>query len=178
MIISKQVDIAHHYITNPRSRDNLRKIAYRIKSSIKLPKYTEFPALWYMENILPKVYPEYNYEIEPRDAMGTGVYAFYDVMGHTMHIAEDVYDRASAGKPRDIFTITHEIAHVELLENSDIMMARTARYEAFRDPEWQANELAAELLAPHDEIECMTVDEIIETYNVSSQVARIQKNKK
>jgi len=178
MIISKPVCTRHRYITTPRSRIRLRQIAEELKSSINHPKHKEFPALWYMEFELQKVYPNFDFEIETQESIGSGLYAFYDVIDHKLHIAQDVYDRASEGIPRDIFTVTHEIAHVVLLENSDIMMARTARYEAFRDPEWQANELAAELLAPHDEIECMTVPEIIETYNVSSQVARIQKNKK
>lgn len=58
------------------------------------------------------------------------------------------------------------------------MLARREKFVAFRDPEWQANELAAELLAPHDEIVDMSVSEVASRYIVSRQMAQIQKTKK
>lgn len=132
----------------------------------------------FLEYVLPKLYPELSIVIEESGRLGEDIYAYYDVSCHTLHIDCDVYDRACENVPRDLFTITHEISHVLLLEDSTIMLARREKFVAFRDPEWQANELAAELLAPHDEIVDMSVSEVASRYIVSRQMAQIQKTKK
>ena len=95
-----------------------------------------------------------------------------------MKIREDVYERATMGVPRDIFTIAHEIGHALLHDDiEEIALARNdENIKAYENPEWQANTFAGELIAPSDTVKGLSVEEIASIYNCSLQVAEIQLN--
>lgn len=165
-------------MTVPRKRAELHKYAHTIREQLHLKKKQPFPVMYFLEIVLVKLYPDFNFEIEEPGVLGDNIYAFYDVAECTIHIDQNVYNRACNNVSRDLFTIAHEISHVLLLNKGNILAARSRKYEAFRDPEWQANELAAELLAPHDALKNLTVEEAAQNYHISKKTAQIQKSKK
>ena len=90
-------------------------------------------------------------------------------------VRESVYENAINGSYRERFNIAHEIGHIFLHDDITVSFARNEKtIPAYKDPEWQANTFAAELLVPPDQISGMTADEISKKYGVSKKVAQIQ----
>ena len=92
-----------------------------------------------------------------------------------MRIRSDVYEGAIQGNPRDRFTLCHEVGHWFLHQPDSISFAR-GNVPRYRDPEWQANTFAAELMAPYELVKDMTISEIMEKCGMSMQAATIQYN--
>lgn len=83
-------------------------------------------------------------------------------------------------KPRSKFTFWHEIGHMCL--GHDKKFARdasgeVAEHQAYEDSEWQANQFAAEMLMPLDEIRKMgdvSPDVVAKEFGVSYEAAEIR----
>lgn len=142
-----------------------------------------------MEKI-PKILPNFEYRIvndEDTDINMDGMMAYtegYD--GNIlMVIREDIYDDAALGLGMQRLTIAHEIAHVLLKHcNGNAVFKRIDHFSYLRsklkkevDPEWQADVLAAELLAPRNLVKGMNVYEIMQKFKVSHTCAEVQKSK-
>ncbi len=99
---------------------------------------------------------------------------------NTIKIREDVYERAYAGYGRDRLTIAHEIGHLILHrpENISLTRADNVNIPAYLNPEWQANAFAGELLAPYEVIKDKSLPEIVDTYGITYDAAKIQRNRK
>lgn len=73
---------------------------------------------------------------------------------NSLVLSESVYIGLLAHDPRSRFTAAHEVGHAVLHKNqincdkSKIVYARRKNLPAYSDPEWQANEFAANLLMP------------------------------
>ena len=98
---------------------------------------------------------------------------------NTIKIREDVYERAYAGYGRDRLTIAHEIGHLILHkpENISLTRADNVAIPAYLNPEWQANAFAGELLAPYDVIQGKSLMEISNTFGVTVDAAKIQRDR-
>lgn len=90
-----------------------------------------------------------------------------------MRIREDVYIGAIQGRPRDRFTLCHELGHF-LLHTPERVTFPRGDVPAYMNPEWQANVFAAELMAPHSLVKGMTADEIALRCGMSITAAEIQ----
>ncbi len=94
----------------------------------------------------------------------------------TIKIPQSVYVAAVDGDCRARFTLAHELGH--LLKHKEMTGGVFARgndsIPAYRDPEWQANTFAAELLSPADLVKGMSIEEIVEKFGVSHECAYIQ----
>jgi Zn-dependent peptidase ImmA (M78 family) len=103
-------------------------------------------------------------------------YAFYNLKDKVINLKESVYMGAESGNGRDRFTITHEIAHVLLLNESTIQFCRseTETVPKYRNPEWQADCLAGELLMPYDFCRNLSIEDIMNNCQVSKQAAQTQ----
>ncbi len=107
-------------------------------------------------------------------------YAKYEPITQTLKVRDSVYDGAFNDNTRDRFTIAHEIGHAILHTNVTQSYARfNQKPKAFEDPEWQANEFAANLLLPLNDISSTdNAYHLSNKYNVSIDVANIQLSKK
>ena len=161
------------YKVKPLSRSSIRNVAKYIRKICGIQDKQEFPVIVFMEFILDKF--DYIYDICHKSELKSE-YAKTIPSEKIIQIREDVYERAIQGIPRDIFTIGHEIGHAILHDDiKEIALARAdEKINAFENPEWQANTFAGELIAPSDTLKDMTIEEIMNTYNCSLQVAEIQ----
>ena len=100
-------------------------------------------------------------------------YGLTNTKKNTLLIREDVYLGAIAGNPRDRFTLCHELGHF-LLHTPDRVSFARGEIPAYRNPEWQANTFAGELMAPYNLTCCMSVEEIMSKCGMSRQAAEIQ----
>lgn len=96
-------------------------------------------------------------------------------------IPESIYLNATSVKRlRARFTITHELAHVLLHSDKQTTLYRDKMgdvdpiYNKYVDPEWQADELAAEILAPVNECIGLSTLEIMQKFEISKEAARIR----
>ena len=71
--------------------------------------------------------------------------------------------------------IIHELGHYFLHQPESMSHAR-GNVPRYRDPEWQANTFAAELMAPYSLTKDMSVQEIMKECGMSKQAATIQYN--
>jgi len=97
-----------------------------------------------------------------------------------IQIRQDVYDRAVSGSGRDRLTMAHELGHLLFHERQNISYARMeddSNIVTFRNPEWQADAFGGELLIPHNLIQGMSVEEVMEACKVSGNAALCQMSK-
>lgn len=158
----------------PRSRANIRKLANKLREMVGCDETPYFPIVEFVEWILANPDDGIDLEIlDPDEMMDT--YGTTNTGANKMRIRSDVYDGACEGNARDRFTFCHEVGHYFLHQPESISFAR-GNIPRYRDPEWQANTFAGELMAPYDMIKNMSIHEIVEKCGMSMQAATIQYN--
>lgn len=163
------------YRSKPLSRKQIQSIAMNLRKILNISPNEAFPIVKFLEYVLPQF--DYTLEIcEPIEMQDK--YAVTLPGEKVLRIREDVYINATRNNPRDLFTIAHEIGHVLFHNTTSIALARSnEKIKTYENPEWQANTFAAELLAPSCMLKGKSIDEIIEIYGCSKEVAKIQLSK-
>jgi Zn-dependent peptidase ImmA (M78 family) len=154
----------------PMSRLAIRKLVMEFRKLFGLEDVLYFPIVRFIEWCLPQLGLEYEVLSisEMRDT-----YGLTNTKKNTLLIREDVYLGAIDGNPRDRFTLCHELGHFILHTPDRVSFAR-GEIPAYRDPEWQANTFAGEIMAPYNLTCCMSVEEIMDKCGMSRQAAEIQ----
>ena len=154
----------------PMSRLAIRKLVMEFRKLFGLEDVLYFPIDRFIEWCLPQLGLEYEVLSisEMRDT-----YGLTNTKKNTLLIREDVYLGAIDGNPRDRFTLCHELGHFILHTPDRVSFAR-GEIPAYRDPEWQANTFAGEIMAPYNLTCCMSVEEIMDKCGMSRQAAEIQ----
>ena len=166
-------------IANPLSIKKIRELANMLREATNYNDTAFFPVVHFIESILPSIDSEFSLVIEDINSMGA-CHGLACPEEKCIKLREDVYERAIQGIGRDRFTVAHELGHYLLHDDNNVTLARmekNKKIEHFRDPEWQANTFAAELLVPLNLIDTQNIYEIAENFGVSNQVAEIRLNK-
>lgn len=165
------------YEASPLSRANIRSLTNFIRKIVGLENERYFPIREFLEFLMPKIDEDFVLEVLTKHEMGSN-HGLALPEEKIIRLREDVYDGAIAGKPRDRLTMAHEIGHYFLHTKERISFARnrggSGELPAYRDPEWQANAFAGELLAPPHIIRNMSVTEVMHYCGVSQDAARKQ----
>lgn len=156
----------------PLSRIQIRKIANELREISGFKNIKRFPIVHFIEWVIGDPNSPFNFEIVEFYEMPE-TYAVTDLQTGTIRIREDVYERAIAGYPRDLFTLFHELGHCILHQAEDVMFAR-GDVPAYRNPEWQADCFAAELMAPYHLARGMSAKQIAKEFGMSMQAAGIR----
>ena len=158
----------------PRSRIGIRKMTRKIREIVGCENNLAFPVVKFIEWILANPEDGIDLEIvEPQEMQDT--YGPTNTGSNKMCIRRDVYEGAVKGDPRDRFTLCHEVSHYFLHQPHSISFAR-GKIPRYRDPEWQANTFAGELMAPYELVKDMSAEEIAVKCKMSRQAAKIQYN--
>ena len=152
---------------------NIRNLTRHVRKIAGYEKEAFFPIVQFIEFVLGDPdNPDFNFEIvEPWEM--EDMYGTTNTGTNTMKIRKDVYERAVKGVPRDRFTLCHELGHY-LLHRPEVMAYARGSVPRYRDPEWQANTFAGELMAPYDIVKDMSAEQIASACGMSMQAARIQ----
>ncbi|MBB1086032.1 ImmA/IrrE family metallo-endopeptidase [Limosilactobacillus fastidiosus] len=160
----------------PESREKLRCLAELVRKELGIAldkKYIDIT--WVLEK-LDILDSKFSYEIVTDDQLEDGVQAQTDIMNNTIYIKESVYEGAIHNNGRDRMTIAHEILHLILHQPIALTLYRRSDdLPVYKNPEWQAECFAGELLMPYDQIKGMTEEEIVEQCKVSERAAHYQK---
>ena len=160
----------------PLSRQLIRKITWKVREIAGCDDVLYFPIVHFIEWVLanPENDMKMEFEIvEPCEMKDT--YGTTNTGNNIMQIRSDVYERAVKCSPRDRFTLCHELGHYLLHQPESVSYARGG-IPTYRNPEWQANTFAAELMAPMNLVKNMSVEEIMDKCGMSRQAATIQYN--
>jgi len=166
-----------HYKAKPISRKELSSLARDLRKMLGFENRMYFPILHFIE-LLPKLDKNFDLEIVGISELPEGTEALTYPDESKMLIREDVYLDAEAGRGRARFTLAHEMLHYLFHSEQNISFARSKMdVPKYMDPEWQADEFAAELLAPGYLIKDMSVEEVSNKFGISYQCASIQLRK-
>lgn len=160
---------------NPASRKEIQAYARYIKKVVGLENVLYFPILQFVENVIPKIFPEFQFEIVPVYEMNEHGLTYPS--SKIMKIREDVYEGAAIGEGRDRYTVAHETGHLFMHDNDSIALCRLEFPNSMRlyeNPEWQADVFGGELLASTYLIRGMTEVDVHNKCGVSWAAARTQ----
>ncbi len=158
---------------------SLKNIRSRAATFRKVFSYTEYDCVDIVAILESMPDRGVEYEILPREDMGDKHGQTFP-MANRIYIREDIYNGACDGCPRDRLTIAHEIGHLILHKTDNLSLARVpddARIPVYCDSEWQADVFAGELLAPHEAVKRLSIEQICDRYNVSRAAAQIQRKR-
>ncbi len=161
----------------PLSRQQIRDFSTQIRKAVQMDDHPFMDVQSLIDFILPKIMPGFYYDVRSIQEMGEKHGEAAPSEGR-ISIRADVFDGMVAGVGRDRFTVAHEISHL-LLHTPDriVLNRRGGTPPPFRDPEWQANCLAGELLAHHKFInQYSTVHEMARKAGISLPAAKVQWN--
>lgn len=166
-------------IAAPRSRKEIRKIAQYIRQITGTENQCEFPIMEFAELGMPKIFPGFSVVVLSREEM-KNCHGKACPEEKTIYLREDVYDGAISGWGRDRLTVAHEIGHYVLHQPGCVAYAKMEKgkkLEAFRDPEWQADAFAGELLVPASLVKGMNPEQVSVLCGVSNAAATYQLSK-
>ncbi|MDO4478840.1 MAG: ImmA/IrrE family metallo-endopeptidase [Lachnospiraceae bacterium] len=166
----------NRYKADAVSRNEIRRFIHTLKKKVGLENKLYFPILPFVENILPILIPDFQFEVAPSIEMGNKHGETYPSK-NLIRIREDVYLRAAVGEGRDRLTIAHEVGHLFMHEDDSIALCRlapTEKLKPYEDPEWQADAFGGELLASSYLIKGMNPLAISINCGVSISAARVQ----
>lgn len=162
----------------PCSTSQLRMLAALIRKTIGLTDDKAFPVGHFIEYVLPEVYEDFVLEIVPASQLGEKHGETFPNK-HLMRLREDVYVGICDGDGQHRFTGAHECSHLIYHEGVPLALARRSAMHLphFRNSEWQADTLAAELLMPYEAVKKMDAREIERSYKVSPSAAQCRRDK-
>lgn len=166
------------YEEPPCSTQDLRNISDLVRRIFDIDPEKPFPVCEFIEFALYELFDDFKFEIctkaEMREKHGETLPG-----RHLIRLREDVYDGMCEGVGQHRYTAAHEIAHLLKHEHVPVAMARrrAEHLPLFRNSEWQADTLAAELLMPFSAVRFLTAPEIEDRFLVSSSAARVRFNK-
>lgn len=156
------------------SRKDIRKAVNNLRNFLEINIEQSVKIVQLFESLLPAIGFEYEI-VEDKELKNN--YAETDLNRDIIRVRESVYIGATEGNYRDRFTIAHEIGHAILHKNRTFLCREDENLKPYEDPEWQANTFAGELLVPSSMILNQSIQKISKTYEVSREVAIIQKEK-
>lgn len=160
----------------PKSRKDIRKLAYSLRKTLHLEDTLYFPVVEFLD-VLEEVDDGFTYFIVSDDDLPMSVHAQTDIKTGLVTIKETVYNGAARGEGRDRMTIAHELGHYFTLCVIGFKLYSCKEddpIQAYEDPEWQAKCFAGELLIPHHLVQDMTTPEVALRCGVSLDAARFQ----
>lgn len=178
-------DWLHGVRVPPLSIAQLRELAGLVREASHLKPEEHFPVPYFLEHSLPQAIPEFDFMVVDHLSDGNEACAYPDGCaehpdGPFIELTTRVYDRAYAGYGRERLTILHETSHVILHRKVAVHHRgpRGADLKPYENSEWQATQLAAELLMPMQSFsEYSTLNEYCTKMGVSRKAAELRARK-
>jgi Zn-dependent peptidase ImmA (M78 family) len=154
------------------SFDQINAAAMHLRSSLQMLDVEVFPIIAVMEQILDQKLHLFELQAWDSEEMA-GAEGYTDPMGEFIALSERHYIGACQGNRRSRWTAGHELGHWVL--HSRRLLARVpdaAFLKPFENPEIQAHQFCAELLAPrHLILRSDTATDIADRFLISGDAA-------
>ena len=163
---------------SPTSKEKLKNIAIKFRKEFDVNTLA-FPVIEIIDKLHCKGLLNLFIVNEDDSIMKKDELAFYELNSNSMFVKEHVYLEAIENIGRARLTLTHELSHYLLLYVLKFEVTETKEeIKTYEDPEWQANYLASELLAPRDLTQGFNVQDYISKCNISEECAIVIWNKR
>lgn len=178
-------DWLHGVRVPPLNIAQLRELAGLVRGASQLQPQEPFPVLYFLEHSLPQAIPGFDFVIVDQLPEGDEACAYPDGCrehhdGPFIKLTTAVYNGAWAKHGRDRLTVLHECGHVILHRKVAVHHRgpRGAELKPYQNSEWQANQLAAELLMPLESFAaCSSLHEFCRRMGVSREAAQLRAKK-
>ena len=166
-------------MAKPISRKNIRSYVDFIRKITKTEKVLYFPVVDFVELILPQILDNFQYEICSINEMPNkcGETFPYECK---IKIREDIYLKAINGDGFARYCVAHEVGHMLINDIDSISLCKLENGEklkAYKDPEWQADCFAGELLMYYPLVKNFNEHQIEIKCGVTARAAKVQKSK-
>lgn len=166
----------HNFKALPMRRDEIRQLALGLRHQLGYAQDKWFPVLEYVEQALPKIDPNYIFEVVDSDELGSS-HGLTERDGDTVtiKIREDIYERAYKHEGRDRGTVAHEGGHYLMHAHCPSLHRHFGGpIKSYEDPEWQAKCFQGELLIPKHLVSGLSTWEVMKLCGVSQDAAEYQ----
>lgn len=176
-ILRRGHQMSHDFEVPPMSWNQIEQYALKLRTDLGLRDVPFFDVIGFLERVLDNTLSFVRLEIEEDRQMPTAE-GLTDPRGEFIRLRVSVYRGAYNNRPRDRWTVAHELGHLFL--HSRRTMKRLSQQErksvpAFKSAEAQANCFAAGLLIPaHLVPATMQVEEIMLQFGVSREAATLR----
>jgi Zn-dependent peptidase ImmA (M78 family) len=178
-------DWLHGVRVPPITINQLRDLARLIRNASHLKPEEPFPVLYFLEQAMPEALPNFEFLIVDELSDGDEALAYPDGCaehpnGPFIKLTTSVYEGAWAKKGRHRLTVLHECGHVILHRKVAVHSRgpRGADLKPYENSEWQANQLAAELLMPLESFtSCSSLAQFCSSMGVSREAAQLRTKK-
>lgn len=158
----------------PRTKVSIYQSANKLRQILGIDIHQPFDILYFLEITLQKgTNYKFNFVPKSKEYMGD-IEAAVSPDEKLMKIRQDVWEALYDDDPRARFTIAHEFGHYFLHKGVPFNRGNPTAHKTYEDSEWQANTFAAELLAPLEGCHGLTVEEIMDKYEISRQCAALR----
>lgn len=172
------------FVCKPKSKRNIQDDCLLVRKALGMQDRRRVPIVAVLERAIPLAFEDFSFAVVP-DAELPDAEAKANPATQSIRVRESVYLAATNGNPRARFTLAHELGHLfTLSEIPDddpragfFRRERNAPSKAYLDPEWQADEFAADFLAPVPMVRGLSTAEVAESFGVSITVAMRQLRK-
>jgi hypothetical protein len=160
--------VSDYYEANPMSIEKIRDFASAVRRilGIRVDEPIDFE---YHLDLLSLKFAEanFNYIVVP-DGHGhfsEKIEAYTNTKTGDIFIKESVYKELKIPNSRSNFTVAHEVGHYFLHHLLGAVLPRGTKPEkVYLNPEWQADQFAAEYLMPLKGIKNLTIDELTDDF--------------
>lgn len=171
----------NYFVAKPWSIKSIRVVAKHVRESLNLTD-EDFVDFRYILDLMSILYKDYNFNYivlpDNNKRFKSNEEAHTDISKGTIYIKESVYKDLENPSSRSHFTIAHEVGHYFFHHLFGPVMSRNIRPDKiYEDPEWQADQFAAELLMPYNLVKNLGVEEIYRRCNVSFAAAKVRYQK-
>ena len=140
--------------TNPLTIKKIENLANKLRKALNIKPYAPFPILDVIESLSTNGLLTIQY-LENDDPMFIdGALAKYNPIDDFIYIKESALEKLECGEYQVNFTLAHELFHWFQCRVLEFEFEEVDKCPSYADPEWQANEFAAQLLLPTKSIIC------------------------
>lgn len=166
------------FVCKPKSKKNIQDECMLVRKALGIQDRRMVPIVAVLERAIPLAFEDFSFavvsDLELPDAEAKA-----NPATQSIRVRESVYLAATNGNAHSRFTLAHELGHLftlsEIPDNDPragfFRRERNAPSKAYLDPEWQADEFAADFLAPVPMVQGLSTAEIAESFGVSMSVA-------
>jgi len=169
-----------YYEASPHSIEKIRRMTEIIREIFGYEVNENIDVRLFMDDMSVKLGDRFNFVIleDEHKRFMKNEEAHTDITNGTIYIKESVFADLENWSSRGHFTIAHEIGHYFLHHLlGSVLSRKSSPDKAYIDPEWQADQFAAEFLMPYEAVKDLNPQEIQRKYNVSLKAANVRYNK-
>lgn len=158
-------------VVRARSRDEIEELAWRARADLGLAPRDRVPVARLIEWVLPLVVPDFEMRVAEHGVLG-GAEAVTDLHRPIITFSPLSYDELFRDRPRARMTAMHEVGHLLMHTQQPVGLAFMKKYDAYVDPEAQADMFASAFMMPEFAFrEVRSIEEAMNRFGVSRDAA-------